>query len=260
MVLAGWHTYDHYAYALIAVLGTAAAVVGTQWFIQHSRWSAWANSLQGVVPPFINILGVLFGLTLAFLANDTWSAHDQATRAVYREADALQSLATLASQMPEPQRQLLRQSIGDYAQACAQEWTLLAKRQASPQVKQKADALLSLIASDTIAKSTNNNVQALMLNKVSEARDQRDQRVALSQTHVNPLKWLGMGFLGLLTLLSIAVVHVDKPRSALVAVSLFALAAAPTAAIVLIQGNPFEQPTVVSPAPIAAVLANLNQP
>ena len=30
MVLAGWHTYDHYAYALIAVLGTAAAVVGTQ--------------------------------------------------------------------------------------------------------------------------------------------------------------------------------------------------------------------------------------
>ena len=57
MVLAGWHTYDHYAYALIAVLGTAAAVVGTQWFIQRSRWSAWAHSLQGVVPPFINILG-----------------------------------------------------------------------------------------------------------------------------------------------------------------------------------------------------------
>ena len=82
----------------------------------------------------------------------------------------------------------------------------------------------------------------------------------MSQTHVNPLKWLGMGFLGFLTLLSIAVVHVDKPRAALVAVSLFALAAAPTAAIVLIQGNPFEQPTVVSPAPIAAVLANLNQP
>lgn len=260
MVLAGWHTYDHYAYALIAVLGTAAAVVGTQWFIQHSRWSTWANSLQGVVPPFINILGVLFGLTLAFLANDTWSAHDQATRAVYREADALQSLVTLASQMPEPQRQLLRQSIGDYARACAQEWTLLAKRQASPQVKQQADELLGLIASDNIAKSTNNNVQALMLNKVSEAREQRDQRVALSQTHVNPLKWLGMGFLGLLTLLSIAVVHVDKPRAALVAVSLFALAAAPTAAIVLIQGNPFEQPTVVSPAPIAAVVADLIQP
>lgn len=138
MVLAGWHTYDHYA---------------------------WANSLQGVAPPFINILGVLFGLTLAILANDTWSARDQATRAVYREADAL----------------------------------------------------LGLIASEAFAQNTTDNVQALMLNKISEARDERDQRVALSQTHVNPLKWLGMGFLGLLTLLSIAIVHIDKPRAALVA-------------------------------------------
>lgn len=67
----------------------------------------------------------------------------------------------------------------------------------------------------------------------------------------------GHGLLGLLTLLSIAVVHVDKPRAAMVAVSLFALAAAPTAAIVLIQGNPFEPPTVVSPAPIEAVAAGL---
>jgi hypothetical protein len=59
-----------------------------------------------------------------------------------------------------------------------------------------------------------------------------------------------MAFLGFLTLLSVSVVHVDKPRAAMVAVILFALAAAPTAAIVLIQGNPFQQPTSVNPAPI----------
>lgn len=46
------------------------------------------RSLEGVAPPFINIVGVLFALTLAFLANDTWSAHDRAMGAVYREADA----------------------------------------------------------------------------------------------------------------------------------------------------------------------------
>jgi len=36
----------------------------------------------------------------------------------------------------------------------------------------------------------------------------------------------------------------------MVAVILFAFAAAPTAAIVLIKGNPFQQPTSVTPAPI----------
>jgi len=93
-------------------------------------------------------------------------------------------------------------------------------------------------------------VQALMLRKAIEIRDERDLRIGLSQTHVNPLKWLGMAFLGFLTLLSVSIVHVDKPRAAMVAVILFALAAAPTAAIVLIQGNPFQQPTSVTPAPI----------
>ena len=72
--------------------------------------------------------------------------------------------------------------------------------------------------------------------------------------HVNPLKWLGMAFLGLLTLLSIAVVHAGQPRAASVSIILFALSAAPTAAIVLIQGNPFQMPSSVSPAPIIAAV------
>jgi hypothetical protein len=66
-----------------------------------------------------------------------------------------------------------------------------------------------------------------------------------------------MAFLGLLTLLSVAVVHAENPRAAFVAIMLFALAAAPTAAIVLVQGNPFQEPSSVSPAPIAAAVARL---
>ena len=94
-------------------------------------------------------------------------------------------------------------------------------------------------------------------------RTLRDLRVALSQTHVNPLKWLGMAFLGLLMMISIVMVHVDQARAELLAVLLFAAAAAPTAAIVLVQGNPFQQPTAVTSAPIAAMavpLAVLRSP
>ena len=38
-----------------------------------------------------------------------------------------------------------------------------------------------------------------------------------------------------------------------------ALAAAPTAAIVLIQGNPFQAPTDVTPAPIEAAVADMSE-
>ena len=35
-----------------------------------------------------------------FLANDTWSAHDRAMRSVYREEDALHSIAVLSQTLP----------------------------------------------------------------------------------------------------------------------------------------------------------------
>jgi hypothetical protein len=258
MLVTNLHTYDQYGYALVAVLGTLAAVVFIQWLIQRSRWASWAQSLHGVAPPFINILGVLFGLTLAFLANDTWSAHDRAMNAVYKEADSLHTIATLSDKLPTPLKHQLRQTLMDYAAASVHEWPTLAQRMQSPEVAHHADALLSLLASQEVAQAAGDNVQALMLRKASDIFDQRDVRIALSRTHVNPLKWLGMAFLGLLTLLSVAVVHVDKPRAALVSVVLFALAAAPTAAIVLIQGNPFQQPTAITPAPIEDVIATIT--
>jgi hypothetical protein len=255
---ASWTSYDHYGYALVAVVGTFAAVAAIQTLIKGSRFSAWAQTLHGVAPPFINIIGVLFGLTIAFLANDTWSAHDRATQSVYKEADALHSLVVVSQSLPSALQGGLRDALFGYAMASADEWHFLAQRTTSPEAAQQADALLTLVASHEFEKAAGVNVQGLMLRKVSDIRGERDQRVALSQTHVNPLKWLGMGFLGLLTLLSVAVVHVDRPRAALVATLLFALAAAPTAAIVLIQGNPFQQPTDVTPAPIKAAAHGLQ--
>lgn len=246
--------YDHYAYALFALVGTFGAVYAIHWLMARSRWVAWVASLRGVAPPFINVVGVLFALTLAFIANDTWSAHDRATNAVYREADSLRSLMVLAGRLEPGLQGELRGALRDYAEACAGEWVLLARRTASHEVGERADALLLLLGSPRVAAAAGDTVQALMLRKASDMRDDRDLRIGLSQMHINPLKWLGMAFLGLLTLLSIAVVHADNARAALVAILLFALSAAPTAAIVLIQGNPFQQPSSVSPQPLVAAV------
>ena len=258
MLQNNWHTYDHYGFAIAALLGTAIAVAVIKQWLYAPRWASWAQSLKGVVPPFINILGVLFGLTLAFLANDTWSAHDHAMRAVYSEADALRSLVTLSDKLPTPQKDRMNATLVAYAQASAQEWTWLAQRHQDQKVVALGDALLSQVTNREIEQAVGVNAQALMIAKASEIRNEREQRIALSQTHVNPLKWLGMAFLGLLTLLSIAVVHVEHPRAAMVAIILFALAAAPTAAIVLVQGNPFQEPTAVTADPILQAVDRLR--
>ena len=190
MDFSNWHTYDHYGYALLAVFGTFAAVAAIHWLMHRSPWAGWVRSLNGVVPPFINIIGVLFGLTLAFLANDTWSAHDRAMNAVYKEADALRSLVVLNSQLEEPQRSQLGEALNDYAVASVAEWSLLAQRKSSPEVSAKADHLLTLLGSHAMAKAAGDNVQALMLRKVTDIRDERDLRIGLSQTRSNGWAWL----------------------------------------------------------------------
>jgi len=243
--------YDHYAYAAVALIGTAVAALLLLRVLAAPRWRTRMLTLSGVVPPFLNILGVLFGLTLAFIANDTWSAHDRAMSAVYREADGLRTLDALARGLPEVPQAALRAAVSEHATTTAAEWQQLARRSSSSAAHQSADRLLGLVASPTMAQAASASVHSLMLDAVIQLRNDRDQRIALSQMHVNPLKWMGMAFLGLLTMLSIAIVHVEQLRAATVAIVLFAVAAAPTAAIVLMQGNPFQTPSFVSPAPIA---------
>lgn len=250
-------TYDHYAYALAALGGTFAAVTVVARLFARSASGDWLRSLRGVAPPFINIVGVLFGLTIAFIANDTWSAHDKATSAVHREADAIRGLRVLAEGLEAPVRGSVRLALDGYARASIDEWPLLGLRQKSRAATEASDALLRLTASAEVGRSAGSNVHALMLGKVSSLRDDRNLRIALSKTHLNPLKWLGMAALGLLTLLSIALVHVENTRAAVASMLLFAFSSAPMAAIVLIQGNPFQLPTFVSPAPIAEAIDGL---
>jgi hypothetical protein len=254
MELGGVHTYDHYAYALVALVGTFGMVAVIVWAMVRAAGADGLGWLRGVAPPFINIIGVLFALTLAFIANDTWSAHDQATRAVHREADALSSLLVLSARLDDPLRTELRTVVVGYARASADEWRALAQRETSSQAGERASDLLLAVSGPEINRSAGANVQRLMLDEAARLRDNRHLRIGLSQMHVNPLKWMGMAFLGLMTLLSVAVVHIDNVRAAIVALVLFALSSAPTAAIVLIQGNPFQQPSFVTPAPILAAV------
>ncbi len=246
--------YDQHFYAATALIGTFVAAQVLFWSMRRPRWAEAIAAAQGIVPPFINVIGVLFGLTLAFIANDAWSAHERALDGVRREADALRNLQIFAQKLPDPEQARLRGVLIDYARSAAAEWPLLAGRTASPEAARTADALLSLLAARPIEDAVGASLSAIMLGQGVEARENRQMRLALSQTHINPLKWLGMALLGLATMISVAAAHIGAPRAAAFAVALFAIAAAPMAAIVLAQSNPFAPPMAVAPAPFLELI------
>lgn len=250
-----WQTYHHYAYGAVATLGTLAAVAAIGWLMTSALWAAWAPAMEQVTGPFLNVLGVLFGLTLAFLANDTWTAHDRARSAVLREVDAIRRLDILTEAVPAAAQPALRQAVRDYVRAAVEEWPALARCDFSPTASVAADGLLRRFSGLATGIGCQPPLLQAMLGAVTEVRENRDIRIGLSRTHVNPLKWLGMAFLGFLTIVSIAVVHAGDPATALIGMGLFGLASAPTATIVLIHGNPFQPPSAVSAARLAAALA-----
>ncbi|HYN37662.1 MAG TPA: hypothetical protein VES39_00255 [Rhodospirillales bacterium] len=246
--------YDQFLFALVAMLGTTIAMLLLLWATQFSPYSAWIRSFRGVAQNFMSVISVLFALNIAFLAHDTWTAHDRALDTVFLEAGSLRTILDLAERLPDDVRRDLRAAVGDYARlAVDDEWPKLARRGSSEAAAARLDELVTLVAAASAA-AAGPTVQAALLQQTVAVRHTRDLRVALSQTHVNPLKWLGMAFLGLLTMISIAMVHIDQPRAEILAVLLFAAAAAPTAAIILVHGNPFQEPAAVTAAPIAAVL------
>jgi hypothetical protein len=244
-------TYDYYLFALAALLGTIAAAAALLWALRREPWRPYFAGLAGISPQFMNVLGVLFALTLAFLANDTWNAHDRALAAVDSEADALRSIVVIAGHLPESDAGQVRAAALAYGRAAIEEWPKLAKRQTSPEAADAADRLLAILADPRIVAEGGAATGQAGIGLALTVRDGRETRLALTQTHVNPLKWAGMAFLGFLTMLTVALVHIGWPRPMVKAVAIFALASAPTAVIVLIHGNPFQPPGSVSPAPLA---------
>lgn len=91
-----------------------------------------ARSFKAISPGMLPVLGIIFGLFVAFIAAQVWGDSDRANAAVDREASALRSVVILAASFPgEPEarmRALVREYIKD---ATTQEWPMMARRTAT---------------------------------------------------------------------------------------------------------------------------------
>jgi hypothetical protein len=91
-----------------------------------------AKSFQAVSPGMLPVLGIIFGLFVAFTAAQVWSDNDRAGAAVSREASALRTVMLLGTGLPAEQESRLRDLVHDYVeQAATVEWPMMARQQAS---------------------------------------------------------------------------------------------------------------------------------
>ena len=230
-------------------LGTAALIV---WLSFRSPLRGRIQSFKGVVAPFFGSTAIIFGLLIAFLSNDIWDRNKQAEHLIFAESDTLVALYSLSA-ASGVDNQGLRTAIRSYVTAVIEdEWPRLAVQQRSAQADAALNALLREVAATGVGKDV--SVQRTMLDMALRVRPAHEDRVVLSNDRTVVTKWIAVLLLALITQLSIAVVHLEKPRPQAAALVIFTLAAVSILGLLAVHEAPFEPPVFIPPGPIADVL------
>lgn len=213
------------------------------------------HTFHGVVAPFFNAVAILFALLAGFLANDVSERSRQAIRTVQAEAGELRNIHTL-SVASVSDMQSIRVALKAYASSIVKdEWPAMSAFTFSSRTALAYDNLLREVSQPGLSKASGQAVHAALLNATVRAGTLRNTRLALAGDYTNDLKWLVVVVLGLFTQTAIGLVHLERPRAFLAALTLFSAAVVITLGIIALQEYPFEGTFQVSPAPIVALEA-----
>ncbi len=210
-----------------------------------------ARAFKGVSPGLLPPLGIIFGLLVAFLASQVWGDLDRAHTAVNREASALRAVVILSQSFPEEAARLrgfIRQHIRE---AQTDEWPAMARRRATITIVpgSLAQAMQTALALPAQGEGQAAAQRAIVA-ELENALDARRQRILISQSQVNPVKWISLIVQAICTLTAIAMVHVDNRTTSAVAMGLFSTAIAVCILLIAAHDRPFigqkaVQPTVL---------------
>jgi hypothetical protein len=236
----------------VTYLATAGIYVVVTRLAVGERGRAFKGISAGMLPP----LGIVFGLFVAFIAAQVWSDIDRANTAVNREASALSTVVYLSESFPgEPERQL-RDLVRNHIQdAATKEWPLMAQRAASltitPQALAKA---LQFTLALTPRSEGQITAQREIVAALGNALDARRQRIIVSHSSVNAVKWSCLILQAICTLLTIAKVHSDNRVSAAIAMWIFSTGVAVSVLLIAAHDQPFSGPISIGPGPLLQVL------
>lgn len=246
--------------AVVVFGATYLATAGIYWLIMALAKGDMARAFKGVTPGLLPPLGIMFGLLIAFVAAQVWGDLDRGHTAVNREASALRAVVILSSTFPgEPEKRLRGLVTRQIEDARDVEWPAMAQRRATI-VMIPAPLVEALQITLSLPTSSGAQVAAQreIISALENALDARRQRILLSQSAVNWVKWMALLAQAACTLVGIAMVHCDNRVTAAVALGLFSTAVAVCILVITAHDRPFTGHLGVTPAALVQVLPHAS--
>jgi hypothetical protein len=235
----------------LTFIAAAAIYIAVMTLAVGKRGEAFKALSPGMLPP----MGLLFALIVGFLAAQVWSDAGRAQDAVDREASALRSVVLLVHAFPGKPETLMDTLVRRHIrEAVDEEWPAMAHRRATLTVipAPLAEALQLAVGLSPLTEGQK-TAQREIVSSLQSAFDARRQRILVSESSVNWVKWSGVILVALLTLVAIAFVHSDNRLSAALALGIFSAAVAASLMLIAAQQHPFSGQFAVRPDPLIEV-------
>ena len=220
-----------------------------------------AQIFKAVSPGMLPPLGILFALFVAFTASEVWGNIERANAAIAREASALKSVLVLAASFPGEPEARLHALIHRYIEkAVTVEWPSMGRQSSTLAVTPRslAEALQA-----TLAITPHNPGQEIAQRAIADALanvfDARRQRILVSRTYVNPIKWACLFVQAICMIAAIAMVHIDSRRTIAIAMGLFTTGVAVSFLLILAHDRPFTGEVSIAPTPLLQVESVFTQ-
>ncbi|KMO40234.1 hypothetical protein VQ03_14455 [Methylobacterium tarhaniae] len=209
----------------------------------------WIGRISiGIAPTYIGVLAVLLALLTGFVANDAWERQRAASRVV--QAERAHALAVYdLSHAAAPDMSDLRKALAGYLDAVIDaEWPAMAETgRGVPQAGEALARLLQAAADPRTGAEAGQPAQSALLAAVMGLRSARGERLALVASEQDETKWLTLLVLAGLTMVSIGLVHWERPAAQIVTLFLFAAAMVTTLGVIALHERPFDGPMALKP-------------
>ncbi len=215
-----------------------------------------ARAFKAVSPGMLPPLSTLFALLVGFLSAQVWSDNDRASAAVNREASSLRAVVLLAAAFPGEPESRVRKLIRGYIQdAVTQEWPAMARGNvtltlAPPRLAEALRLALGLDARN----QGQADAQREMVASLQSAFDARRQRIILSRSSINWVKWTVLLAQAALTLVAIGMVHSDNRLANRIIMGIWAISVAIAVVLIASHSHPFTGTISVRPAVLLQVM------
>ncbi|ODT05923.1 MAG: hypothetical protein ABS35_46445 [Kaistia sp. SCN 65-12] len=187
---------------------------------------------------YLGTIATAWALSLGFIAADIWSVNGRADHATSLERSAISHMLRSAEPdvLDSPR---LAESVETYRRNVAvREW-LEGKNVATDSEVEKALRDIS----GEIARLARANAPSVLVSQTvhdfNDLQDARNLRLAVGNTSIDYYKWYLVIFLTLLTAITIAATHADRPRAARRALGIYAVTASISLWILAIHANPY---------------------